>query len=95
MSTTVANMVFATSTKRLMETGWKGNLPSGPLDMCTRTGASPMRKQSPATSHTCHAKYYKKACMGVPKTMYQPVVYMYPLLWHTSIKMLSLQDRSA
>ena len=53
MRMTVAKMVLATSTSRLMETGWKGNLPSGPFDMCTSTGASPIKKQSPATSHTC------------------------------------------
>lgn len=53
MSTIVAKMVFASSTRKLIETGWKGNLPSGPLDMCTSTGARPIRKQSPATSHTC------------------------------------------
>ena len=54
MRTAVAKIVLATSTNRLMDTGWKGNLPSGPFDMCTSTGARPIKKQSPATSHTCN-----------------------------------------
>ena len=49
----VAKTSLATSTSRLMATGWKLYLPSSFLAMCTSTGASPMKKQSAATRHTC------------------------------------------
>ncbi len=53
--TAVAKVSLVHSTSRLTATGWKEYFPCAFLAMCTSTGARPMKKQSPMTSHTCRA----------------------------------------
>ena len=51
----MANTTLTASTSRLTATGLNANCPRLSLAMWTSTGARPMRKQSPHTSHTFQA----------------------------------------